>query len=387
MTRIILFDDASAVTLRPLTFFRPVAEIRIGILTISEKWRILSGMAVSWLCDSYLSAKYPTLAGKDNLLINGSVLPDSVLFEKISQLKQGEALADEETIIAARLSFEQLQSFGTAEQMPLKTIQHESKYTKLTYGWDIFTHNALEIINDIGLLNLSKGLIADTNTKVIGNELYIAGEYNISCAVINTTTGPVYIGNNVTIEEGATLRGPIALCDNSVVRMGARIYGNTTLGPYCKAGGEVMDSVMFGYSNKSHEGFMGHTVLGEWCNIGAGTITSNLKNNYSEIKQWSYKEQKFVHTGLQFSGLIMGDHSKAGITTMFNSGTVVGVCCNVFGAGYQKNYIPNFTFGSPGHWKTNRMQDVMEVAELTYERRDLDFSQVEKDILAKVAEM
>lgn len=387
MTRIILFDDASALSLRPLTFFRPVAEIRIGILTISEKWRIISELPISWLCDTYLSTKYPTLAGKDNLLINGSVLPDYTLFERISQLAQGEALTDDETIIAARLSFEQMQTFGTAEQFPLKTITHEAKYTKLVHGWDIFTHNAREIVNDINLLKVIKSSLPDINNTLIGNELYISGDAKISCATINTTTGPVYIGNNVTIEEGATLRGPIALCDNSVVRMGARIYGNTTLGPFCKAGGEVMDTVMFGYSNKSHEGFMGHTVLAEWCNIGAGTITSNLKNNYSEIKQWSYKEEHFVHTGLQFSGLIMGDHSKAGIMTMFNSGTVVGVCCNVFGAGYQKNYIPNFTFGSPGNWKANRMQDVIEVAELTFKRRNLDFSQIEKDILSKVAEM
>lgn len=387
MTRIILFDDTSAETLRPLTFFRPVAEIRIGILTISEKWRKLSGMSVSWLCDPYLSKKFQTLAGNDNLLINGSILPDLMLYERIHQLSQGETLADDETIIAARLSFEQLQNFGTQDQFSMKTIQYSANYIKINHCWDIFVHNSREIINDLSLLNLSRSTLTDTESKVIGNELYTNGANNVSCAIINTSAGPVYIGNNVTIEEGATIRGPVALCDNSVVRMGARIYGNTTLGPYCKAGGEMMDTVMFGYSNKAHEGFMGHSVLGEWCNIGAGTITSNLKNNYSEVKQWSYKEQKFLHTGLQFSGLIMGDHSKTGITTMFNSGTVVGVCCNIFGEGYQKNYIPNFTFGSPGHWKTNRLQDVIEVAELTYTRRNLVFTETDQEIMLKVSEM
>lgn len=344
-------------------------------------------MEVSWLCDAYLATKYPTLAGKDNLLINGSILPDMELFERICRLSEGEALTDDETILAARLSLEQLQNFGAQDHFSLKKFQYADKYIKIKYCWDIFVHNAREIVNDLSLLNVPKGTIKEPGSKVIGSELYIAGASNVSCAIINTNTGPVYIGNNVTIEEGATIRGPVALCDNSVVRMGARIYGNTTLGPFCKAGGEVTDTVMFGFSNKAHEGFMGHSILAEWCNIGAGTITSNLKNNYSEIKQWSYKEQKFVHTGLQFSGLIMGDHSKTGITTMFNSGTVVGVCCNIFGEGYQKNYIPNFTFGSPGHWKTNRLKDVIEVAELTYARRHLKFNESEKEIMLKVSEM
>ncbi|MGB1307109.1 MAG: glucose-1-phosphate thymidylyltransferase, partial [Flavobacteriales bacterium] len=206
-------------------------------------------------------------------------------------------------------------------------------------------------------------------------------------AILNASTGPIYVGKDAEIMEGSIVRGPLAMCENSVLKMGAKIYGATTLGPYCKVGGEVNNSVLLGYSNKGHDGFLGNSVLGEWCNLGADTNNSNLKNNYAEVKLWSYQSERFVNTGLQFCGLIMGDHSKCGINTMFNTGTVVGVSANVFGAGFPRNFVSSFSWGGSAGYMTYRLNKVFEVAEKVMQRRAIEFNQVEKDILTEVFEL
>jgi UDP-N-acetylglucosamine diphosphorylase/glucosamine-1-phosphate N-acetyltransferase len=206
----------------------------------------------------------------------------------------------------------------------------------------------------------------------------------VECCVLNSDTGPIYIGENAEIMEGSLIRGPFSLGEHSTVKMGAKIYGPTTIGPHCKVGGEINNSVFFGYSNKAHDGFMGQSVIGEWCNIGADSNTSNLKNTYENIKLWNYADQTFIETGLQFCGLIMGDHSKCGINTMFNTGTVVGINTNIFGAGYQRNFIPSFTWGGPSGYKAYNIDRAISVARKVYERRNLEFSKIEEGILRDI---
>ena len=384
MMNIILFDDERRAHLLPLTFTRPVADLRIGILTIKEKWERFTKLPVSFLSQDYLQEKFPLVAGNDNLLIAGSLLPTAELWEKILTLEPGEALSRQGELLAARNVTNNFQTIASAYAIK----EHELTSPRISDLWDIFSQNGQAISFDFKLL--TDGRVSQTIDKsntVIGTDIFVEEGAKITCAVLNASQGPIYIGKNAEIWEGSLIRGPFALCESASVKMGAKIYGATTIGPESRVGGEISNVVIQGYSNKGHDGFLGNAVLGEWCNIGADSNNSNLKNNYAEVKVWSYPLQRFVPTGLQFCGLVMGDHSKCGINTMFNTGTVVGVSANIFGAGFPRNFIPSFTWGGPQGTTEYQLEKASETARLVMIRRGKKFDGLEQDIFNKVFEL
>lgn len=383
----ILFDGAFREQLLPFTFTRPIADIRIGILTLREKWSRLLGATTSSLTAPYLAAKFPLKLTEDNLLICASVIPTPALVEAIHDLEQDEALMYKERIIALRTTADKAVGF---ERLEWRHKSCNTALDELQHSWEIFSKNEACLKADFDLItkNRQSETVSDTNF-VIGpvGDIFIEKGARVSFAYLNAEKGPIYIGRDAEVMEGAKIRGPFALCDHGVLKMDAKIYGATTIGPWSKVGGEVHNSVIFGYSNKGHDGYLGNAVIGEWCNLGADTNNSNLKNTYDMVKLWDYTEQGFVDTGLQFCGLMMGDHSKSGINTMFNTGTVVGVSCNLFGAGFQRNYIPSFSWGGPQGYKAFNMQKAIEVASAMYTRRGKDFDAVEKEILNHIGKL
>ncbi|MEA3317064.1 MAG: GlmU family protein [Bacteroidota bacterium] len=381
----ILFDDNTWDNLLPLTFTRSVAKIRIGILTISEKWERLFNIQVSYLTKDYLSKKFPTIISKDNILINSSVIPDSSLVKEINKLNINEALTYNNVLIAIRLG-ENISNFDYKKFDKSKSKEYTNEIFKIDFLWDIFHRNdkALQLDFEILTKNRKSQAISKTNNIISEENIFIEEGAKLEFTTINASDGPVYIGRNAEIMEGAIIRGPFAMCEHSVLKMAAKIYGATTIGPYSKVGGEVNNSVFIGYSSKAHDGFLGNSVIGEWCNIGADTNNSNLKNNYAEVKLWNYPEGRFVKSGLQFCGLIMGDHSKCGINTMFNTGTVVGVNANIFGEGFPRNFIPSFAWGGSAGFVEYSYNKAFDVAQIVMSRRNKEFDIVEQEILKTV---
>jgi len=377
----ILFDSFGRDSLMPFTCTRPVADIRLGIMTIREKWEFYLKSTTSTLTQPHLGVKFPLIKETDNLLINGSVLPNEKLIKKITKLQPGEILASEDVIIAMRVEESQIDNFAIPDNSD--TLEFDDHFVKLNENWEIFSFNPQAIKDDFALLtHRRKSQPLSKTNFVIGNPdlIFLEEGAIVEFAFLNTNDGPIYIGKDAEIMEGSKVRGPFALCEHAQLKMDAKIYGGTTIGPHSKVGGEVNNSVIFGYSNKGHDGFLGNSVLGEWCNLGADTNTSNLKNTYDMVRLWSYDKETFVNTGLQFCGLIMGDHSKSGINTMFNTGTVVGVSCNLYGSGFQRNFIPSFSWGGPSGIKTFNFNKAVQVAEAVYKRRGKIFDQVEVDI-------
>jgi UDP-N-acetylglucosamine diphosphorylase/glucosamine-1-phosphate N-acetyltransferase len=377
-----LFDDAAWLSLRPLTFTRPVANLRIGILTISEKWeKHLQGISGYSTID-YLAVKYPSLRTAD-LFINGSVCPDEQLVETIMLLKDGEALLQDELLLAYRsnagIGHDAVLAYGFAKK------KYTSDIIRIVHPEDIFRLNDVELNKDFALLTQGRtsALLSNTNT-LLGDNIFLEEGSSAECSTFNSLKGPIYLGKNSEVWEGSHIRGSFALCDNSQVKMGSKIYGQTTIGPHCRVGGEINNSVIWGFSSKGHEGYLGNAVMGQWCNIGADSNNSNLKNNYAEVKLWDYETTRFRKTGLQFCGLIMADHAKCGINTMFNTGTVAGVSANVFGPGFPRNFIPDFAWGGAHGFETYTIQKMFETAAKVFERRNMSFDQQEKDILQHV---
>ncbi len=382
----IMFDDQSRNNLLPLTFMRPVADIRIGILTIREKWEHYLKVKTSSLTETYLSIKYPIVKAENNILINGSVCPNEGLVKEIKNLKPNHALVTDEFIIALHIKEEDLADTGEMDISNIEEIDTTNDFLKINEVWDIFNKNEVALLHDFKILTKGKKSqkISGTNRVVNEKNVFIEKGAKVEFAILNASAGPIYVGKDAEIMENAVIRGPFAMCEHAVIKMAAKIYGPTTLGPYCKVGGEVNNSVLFGYSNKAHDGFLGHSVIAEWCNLGADTNNSNLKNSYDNVKLWSYSQKSFVDTGLQFCGLIMGDHSKAGINTMFNTGTVVGVNANIFGSGYQRNFIPSFSWGGTAGFKIYNIRKAIQVAESVFARRNRVFEEAEKEILINV---
>jgi UDP-N-acetylglucosamine diphosphorylase/glucosamine-1-phosphate N-acetyltransferase len=378
--------------LLPLTFTRPVANLRVGILTIAEKWKhYFSDAHVSYLTAGYLRHKFPLQQGSNNLLINGAVCPNQELFEAIQNLGEGERLVKDKLFIACHCSKEALADFEqTLDSDQENTVPFEgSFFTLIDQLWQIFGQNGAEIKADFTLLTAKRKSagINDPHTRTYNeDQIFVEEGASIKAAILNAENGPIYIGKGAKVHEGAIITGPFALCENSHVNLGAKMRGDTTIGPFSKVGGEISNSVIQGYSNKGHEGFLGNSVLGEWCNIGANTNNSNLKNNYADVKLWNYKKQGFLNTGLQFCGLIMGDHSKCGINTMFNTGTVVGVSANIFGTGFPRQFVPGFSWGGSGGFTTFKLDKAYEVAEKVMERRHVTLDEAEKAILAHIFE-
>ena len=382
----ILFDDNTWNELRPLTFTRPVCEMRVGILTIKEKWEKYLNARCSYLTKDYLQEKFTLTVTGDNTLINGSVIPTAELLSEIDTLQQGEVLKKGDIVCAVKLNRKQVEEFDFENTGNLKVVESVSELKRVAHLWDIFRMNGEAIEHDFKIITKGRKsqLLSKTNTVIGNNEVFVERGAVVECATINTKNGPVYIGKNTEIMERSAIRGPFALCEGSTVKMGAKIYGPTTVGPYSKVGGELNNVVLFAYSNKGHDGFLGNAVVGEWCNFGADTNNSNLKNNYSEVKMWNYTQNRFVKTGLQFCGLVMGDHSKCGINTMFNTGTLVGVGANIFGSGFPRNFIPSFAWGGSHGFSDTVIEKSFEVARLVMERRNIELTETDEKILRHI---
>jgi UDP-N-acetylglucosamine diphosphorylase/glucosamine-1-phosphate N-acetyltransferase len=383
---VILFDDpAIRSNLLPFTFTRPVACIRTGILTIAEKWESILNERVSFSTQEYLQRKFPLTVTADNIWINGAVCPDTELVSRIRQLNSGEGLLLENKVIALRSPEDEI-----PEVISGKMNAYTFPITVIDQVWKIFQQNADQIGLDFKQITANRisNLVADPHTVLYHPEnIFIEEGVYIRAAVLNAETGPIYLGKNSIVQEGALIRGPFALGEGSHINMGAKMRGNVTIGPFSKVGGEVSSTVIFGYSNKAHDGFLGCSVLGEWCNLGADSNTSNLKNNYDKVRLWNYDQKAFVKTDLQFCGLMMGDHSKSGINTMFNTGTVTGVGANIFGSGFPRNFIPSFAWGGPAGYTTFQLSKAFETASRAMERRGLSLEETEKEILATVFEL
>jgi len=374
MKNIILFDDDQRDGLLPLSFTRPTALLRVGILTLSEKWSLRLNGQVSYKTEEYLSNKFPIHKEEDNYWINGRVLPTAVLVAQINELKTGQAIYHGEQLVASK---------GKAISDVNDKIPASEPCSWIARPHDIFSLNGQEIQLDYDLLTADKvSQEINTTNQVINQEnIFLEEGAKVNCAILNASAGPIYIGKDAEIMEGSIIRGPFAMCNNAVLKLGTKIYGATTLGPHCKAGGELNNAVLTGYSSKAHDGFLGNSVLGEWCNLGADTNNSNLKNNYAEVKLWDYRTERFAKTGLQFCGLIMGDHSKCGINTMFNTGTVVGVNANIYGGGFPRNFIPSFAWGGSAGFMTYQFAKAKEVASKVMARRKIEFDAKEEAIL------
>ncbi len=380
----ILFDSDVRQSLLPFTYTRPVADIRIGILTIREKWEKHLGLTTTTITEEYLEEKYPMVEMDENVLINASFCPTESLVEKVKNLSKNEAIFKGEDVIAFYTSDSQDEvNFDDYTQ-----IEFEEELIQIKHTWDIFTHNGKAIQLDFDLITEDRtSEPIPEGVQVINKEnIFIEEGAEVVFATLNASEGPIYIGKDALVMERSSIRGPFAMCDNAVVKMGAKIYKDTTIGPYSKIGGEVSNSVIFGYSSKGHDGYLGNSVLGEWCNLGADTNNSNLKNNYAEVKLWDYETGRFAKTGLQFCGLMMGDHSKCGINTMFNTGTVVGVSANLFGSGFPRNFIPSFSWGGASGFTVFQMNKVTEVATAVLKRRGLSFEEVDQKILDHIFE-
>lgn len=379
----ILFDEIQIrQSLLPLTFTRPVSEIRIGIQTISEKWQDFLVSDVSFYTQDYLQAKYPLVLADDNVFINGAVCPTALLTEAILGLAPATALVQGELILAYRSK--------TVTDVFDDTVDFVGDLRIIRQGIDIYTHNGEQIMSDFQRItkNRTSQPINDRFTAFYNeSQIFIEEGVELKAVVLDASNGSIYLGKGVNIQAGALIQGPFAICEGSVINMGAKMRRNTTIGPFSKVGGEISNSVIFGNSNKGHEGFMGNSVIGEWCNWGADTNNSNLKNDYSKVELWSYVTNRYENTGSQFVGLIMADHSKCGINTMFNTGTVVGVNCNIFGADFQPKHIPSFSWSNGnGTFKTYHLRKANQVARAVLERRGKEFDGVEEQILKAVFE-
>ncbi|MBN1253002.1 MAG: GlmU family protein [Bacteroidales bacterium] len=385
---IILFDYIDNwENLLPLTYTRPISEIRVGILTIKEKWEKMFLASCSYLTKSYLQEKFKIKYSSENLYVNSLILPNNEIVNKLNDLKSNQVLISNETIIGFKSSAE-IRQVNSDTIKGLEIIKLNIQISKISYPWDIFSLNEQEIENDYKLLtkNRTSSNLSNSN-RIIGENIFVEEGAVSEFAIINAKDSFVYLAKDSEIMEGSVIRGSLALCEHSTIKMGAKIYGATTIGPHSKVGGELNNVVITGYSNKGHDGFLGNAVLGEWCNLGADTNNSNLKNNYAEVKVWNYKAEKFIKTGLQFCGLIMGDHSKSGINTMFNTGTVVGVNANIFGSGFPRNFVPSFSWGGAHGYTEYTVIKAFEVNQKVMERRNIEFDTIEQNILKEVFEM
>ena len=378
----ILFDGPHRDNLLPFTYTRPVADIRVGILTIREKWESYLGYTTTTVTEDYLSEKFPMVEFEDNVMINASFLPNTLIVEQIKNLRENQAIFKGDNVIA----------FFTKEGQEdisldaYEAIEFEGDILSIEHTWDIFSKNGEALQDDFDLITkgrTSQPIPATVNT-IAPEHIFIEEGAKLEFVTLNASNGPIYIGKNAEIMEGSVIRGGFALCEGAIVKLASKIYGPTTVGPHSRIGGEVNNSVLFGYSNKGHDGFLGNSVLGEWCNVGADSNNSNLKNNYAEVRLWDYQTESFARTGLQFCGLMMGDHSKCGINTMFNTGTVVGVSANIFGSGFPRNFVASFSWGGHSGFTTYLTKKAFEVAEVVMKRRDIEFTKLDADILEHV---
>jgi len=381
----ILSDASHRNAFLPFTFTRPVCEIRIGIDTIREKWASMLGGKCSALTEDYLQEKFPLETEADNVIINASFLPDAELVKAVQELGVGELLMGQEEWIAYRTT----QVSKEVSQHDFVILDFKEAILQIRNTWDIFSLNSQVLEADFERITAGRysAPISPTNSLIKEDRIFLEDGAKVEHSILNAKNGPIYIGKDAEIMEGCMIRGGFALGQNGIVKMGAKIYGPTTAGPKCKIGGELNNVVMFGNSSKSHDGFLGNAVLGEWCNMGADTNNSNLKNNYAMVKLWSYETQRFEPTGLQFCGLMMGDHSKTAINTVINTGTVIGVSVNLYSAGFPRNFIPSYSWGGANGFTTYRTNKAFATAVAAMERRGVEFNEVEERMLNHVFEL
>ncbi len=384
--KLILFDEPlSRDYLKPITLTRPIGEIRIGILKIAEKWEKYSRQQVGFLTEDYLQAKFPTrYSGEDTLYVNASCLPNVGLFLALQDLEEETCLRSGEHLVAVRTRDSLKYGFG---RLVKKEAQYKGVLTCIDRLPQLFLSNGSEIEEDFALLECTASVISDPFTRVYGSEnVFVGKNADIKAAIINAENGPVYIGEGAIIQEGAILVGPVAICENAMVGYGAKIRQNTTVGPYCRVAGEVSNAIFHEYTNKAHDGFLGNSYLGAWCNLGANTNNSNLKNNYKPVALHSYSTGGLYDTGTIFCGTFMGDYSKAGISTMFNTGTSVGVSVNVFGAGFQEKYIPSFSWGGKDSaYEKYRFGNAIDTIKSTLSRKGIELSDLDIEILKHIS--
>ena len=380
----ILFDGPHRDNLLPLTYTKPVADLRIGILTIREKWEKYLGSTTTTVTEDYLANKFPMVEMEENVMINATFLPNEALVELIGGINKNEAIYKGEELIA----------FYTIEDEEIdlesfKRIEFDQPVIQIKHSWDLFTNNGEALEADFDLITKDRvsAPIPDTVHCINKERIFLEEDVDIEIGVLNAKNGAIYIGKHAEVQEGAMIRGPFAMGEHSVVKMGTKVYGPTTLGPKSKIGGEVNNAILSGYCSKGHDGYLGNAVIGEWCNIGADSNNSNLKNNYASVKIWEYSAEKFVDTGLQFCGMIMGDHSKCGINTMFNTGTVVGVSANIYGSNFPRNFIPSFSWGGAAGFTTYALTKAFETAELVIDRKHEDFTDEDKKIMNHIFEI
>lgn len=389
----ILFDNQYKVAMQPLTFTRPQAALRCGILTIKEKWEYHLKLDAGYMTSPEMTVKFSCKLADDNLFISSSLLPSAELIEAVRQLQCDEALMHDNRMLAVRTGAENVSKVADEDESGFVKKVFDGDINYIEKIFQLLPLNKNEIINDFELITRGrKSQPLSETVSVVGarqkpdliNQIFIEEGAVVECAYLNPQDGPIYIGKNVTVMEGAMLRGPVALCESAQVSMGAKIHGGVTIGPWSKVGGEVSNSIITGYSNKVHDGYLGDSILGEWCNLGADTNTSNLKNDYAEVKLWDYQTERFKKTGLQFCGLVMGDYSRCAINTAFNSGTVVGVGSNLFGSGFPRNFVPSFVIGGPQGYKVNGLKAVEKVVVIAMGRRSVSFGEADRVLLEQV---
>ena len=380
---ILLFDGPERNHLLPFTYLRPVAQLRIGIDRLQDKWEAALHSDCSVYTQGYLQAKYPPVFSETNTFVNASFVPNAALVDAIHALETGQQLVKADAVIA----------YKTSEQHPAditaySKIEYEGELVHLKGVADLFLHNAAVLKQDFERITQQRksAPISSTNRVIAPENVFLEEGAKVECAILNASEGPIYIGKNAEVMEGSMLRGSIALCENAVVKMGAKIYGGTTIGPFGKVGGELSNVVLFGYSNKGHDGFLGNAVIGEWCNIGAATDASNLKNNYGKLRLWNYEQERFAKTDLQFCGLMMGDFSRCSIHSTFNTATVVGICANLFGSGFPRTFLPSFSYGGAQGLKTYTFDKALEANAAMMERRGQLLTEIDTAILAEVFE-
>ena len=375
---IILFDGEEWENLLPLTFTKPVASLRMGVLSFAERWEKILNSSISYKTQHYLEEKFSTHLQSENIFINPSFFPTKELIQAIKNIELNTSIVFENQLVAVR----------TTEAVPKITtkIIELDQIIHIKNSWDLFTYNFQAIEFDYDLLTEGRKSqpISQTNQVLHAERIFLEEGAKVEFSILNASEGPIYIGKDAEIMEGSMIRGGLALCEHAKINMGAKIYSGCTIGPFCKVGGELNNAILMAYSNKGHDGFLGNAVIGEWCNLGADTNNSNLKNNYAEVKLWSYKEARFVKTGLQFCGLIMGDYAKSAINTQFNTGTVVGVCANVFQSGFPPNMIKHYSWGGQSDAPIFSFERACEAAEKMMERRKVEFTFTDEKILKHI---
>lgn len=381
----ILFDGNSRSGLLPLTYTKPVADLRIGILTIREKWEKYLSFTTTTITEDYLSDKFPMVEMEENILINAAFLPNSSVVSIIKELKENEAVFKEDEIIA-------FYTKDTQEEIDFdnyKIIDYTEDIIHLKNTWDIFRFNGEALEADFKMITKGRtsAPIPDAVHCINKENIFLEENVEIDVGILNARKGPIYLGKDTQIMEGSMIRGPFAILEYGVVKMGSKVYGPTTVGPKSKIGGEVNNVIMSGYCSKGHEGYLGNAVIGEWCNLGADTNNSNLKNTYAEVKMWNYEKERFIKTGLQFCGLVMGDHSKSAINTMFNTGTVVGVSSNIYGSNFPRNFIPSFSWGGAAGFSTYQLDKAKATAERVIHRKNEDFTDTDQKIMDHIFEI